>query len=106
MFPADTEVQSEPRNISAEHISAEQADAEQDTLSQIEQRVLRTVELVNTLRQERDAALRDLAEARSAGEQSEATNKALGEEILSLKSERQLVRGRLERLLGHIDQLS
>jgi hypothetical protein len=30
----------------------------------------------------------------------------LSEEIVSLKSERQLVRGRLERLLGHIDQLS
>lgn len=77
-----------------------------DTLAQIEHRVLRAVELVNTLRQERDAALRDLAEARSAGEQSDAANKALSEEILSLKSERQLVRGRLERLLGHIDQLS
>lgn len=96
MFPTDTENQS-GLNI---------ADAEQDTLSQIEQRVLRTVELVNTLRQERDSALRDLAEARSAGEQSDAANKALSEEILSLKSERQLVRGRLERLLGHIDQLN
>jgi uncharacterized coiled-coil DUF342 family protein len=82
------------------------ADAEQDTLSQIEQRVLRTVELVNSLRQERDSLLRELAEARSAGEQTDTANRALSEEIVSLKSERQLVRGRLERLLGHIDQLS
>ncbi len=95
MFPAETEGQS---GLSI-------ADAEQDTLSQIEQRVLRTVELVNTLRQERDAAQRELAELKSSSETADAANKALSEEILSLKSERQLVRGRLERLLGHIDQL-
>jgi len=96
MFPADTEVQP----------TAVAADTESDTLAQIEERILRTVELVNTLRQERDSALRQLADARAAGEQAEASNRTLSEEVLSLKSERQLVRSRLERLLGHIDQLN
>jgi len=96
MFPTDTELQ--PTAVASE--------AEPDTLAQIEERVLRTVELVNTLRQERDSALRQLAEARSSGEIAEASNRSLSEEILSLKAERQLVRSRLERLLGHIDQLS
>ena len=94
MSPADTQV------------ADLHAGAEPDTLSQIEERILRTVELVNTLRQERDTAIRELAEVRSAAESSDTSNKSLSEEILMLKSERQLVRGRLERLLGHIDQLA
>jgi len=102
MFPADTEVQS----ASGEALSAGQALSGEDTLAQIEERILRTVELVNSLRQERDAALRQVADARAANEQTEASNKILSEEILSLKAERQLVRSRLERLLGHIDQLN
>lgn len=79
---------------------------EVDTLSQIEERVRRTVELVSSLRQERDAALGALAEARNASVQAEAANRSLSEEIAGLKGERQQVRGRLERLLGHIDQLN
>ncbi len=80
--------------------------AEPDTLTQIEERILRAVELVNKLRQERDAALRELDTVREDLQQTEASGRTLGEEILSLKADRQKVRGRLERLLGHIDQLS
>jgi len=79
---------------------------EVDPLSQIEERVRRTVELVGTLRHERDAALESLAETRNAKALAEATIRSLSEEVAGLKSERQQVRGRLERLLGHIDQLN
>lgn len=96
MFPADTETQ--PAAVASE--------AQQDTLAQIEARILRAVELVNSLRQERDAAVRELEDARTTNALHEESNKALSEEVLSLKAERQLVRGRLERLLGHIDQLN
>jgi len=106
MFPADTEVQSASGEALSGQALSGQALSGEDTLAQIEERILRTVELVNSLRQERDAALRQVADARAASEQAEASNKILSEEILSLKAERQLVRSRLERLLGHIDQLN
>ena len=48
----------------------------------------------------------ELAQLRAEYEQSEAANRSLSDEIASLKAERQKVRGRLERLLGHIDQLN
>ena len=95
MLPADSDTQVEITPA-----------GEVDTLSQIEERVRRTVELVGTLRQERDAALQSLAEARTANANAEAVNRGLSDEIAGLKSERQQVRGRLERLLGHIDQLN
>jgi len=119
MFPTDPEeVQAEELNqeelsqeVAQDEAPAEQAVAdievsEKDTLTQIEERVLRTVELVNSLRQERDAVAGELAQLRAEYEQSEAANRSLSDEIASLKAERQKVRGRLERLLGHIDQLN
>lgn len=119
MFPTDPEevdqevLQDEAPAVAEEVAEVEVSDevaveeaSDKDTLTQIEERVLRTVELVNSLRQERDAAARDLAQLRAEHEKSEATNRSLSEEILSLKAERQQVRGRLERLLGHIDQLN
>jgi uncharacterized coiled-coil DUF342 family protein len=95
MSPADSDTQVEINSA-----------GEVDTLSQVEERVRRTVELVGTLRQERDAALQALAEARTANANAEAINRGLSDEVATLKSERQQVRGRLERLLGHIDQLN
>lgn len=119
MFPEDPDVAEEVTEEAVqdeqpieEQTSEESGDepvavvAEPDTLTQIEERILRAVELVNTLRQERDAALRELDSLRAELQQTEATGRTLSEEILSLKAERQKVRGRLERLLGHIDQLS
>ena len=78
---------------------------EPDTLTQIEERILRAVELVTKLRQERDAALFDLNTVREELQQTDASGRTLSEEVLSLKADREKVRGRLERLLGHIDQL-
>ncbi len=76
-----------------------------DALSQLEERIQRAVALVARLRQEKDAALKELAETQGAWEESQTANMKLSEELQSLKSERQQVRSRLEKLLGHIDQL-
>ena len=73
-------------------------ETELDTLSFLEERIQRTVALVNRLRLEKEAALKELA---AAGE----TNARLTDEIDSLRSERAQVRSRLEKLLGHIDQV-
>lgn len=76
-----------------------------DTLSFLEERIQKTVALVSRLRLEKEATLKELAAAKGALEDSQMANMALTDEIESLKSEKTDVRGRLEKLLGHIDQL-
>ncbi|MES1257512.1 MAG: cell division protein ZapB [Acidobacteriota bacterium] len=78
---------------------------EVDTLAHLEDRIQKAVELVIRLRQEKEAALKELAETQAAWEEAQTSNQQLTEELETLRSERKQVRGRLERLLGHIDQL-
>lgn len=108
MFPEETPEQStEPQEEQPGVDSTAVAElAEPDTLTQIEERILRAVELVTSLRQERDAAVRETNELREEQRNSEAAGRSMGEEIVSLKAERKQVRSRLERLLGHIDQVN
>jgi FtsZ-binding cell division protein ZapB len=73
-------------------------DPEVDSLGHLEERIQKAVALVIRLRQEKEAALKELAESQNA-------NAQLAGEIEELRSERQQVRGRIEKLLGHIDQL-
>ena len=68
-----------------------QVDQEVDALAGLEDRVLKAVQLVGRLRQEKDAALQE--------------NQRLTEELEAMRSERKQVRGRIEKLLGHIDTL-
>jgi uncharacterized coiled-coil DUF342 family protein len=60
-----------------------------DALAHLEERILRTVELVSTLRTERDAAI---AEAHQ-----------LRQELDDLRSQRKQARVRIEKLLGQMD---
>jgi FtsZ-binding cell division protein ZapB len=76
-----------------------------DTLSRLEERIQKAVALVGRLRQEKDAALKDLASTRGELGQAQEVNAQLTEEIEALRAERQQVRTRIEKLLGHIDQL-
>jgi len=78
---------------------------EVDTLAHLEDRIQKAVLLVAKLRQERDAALKEKDAALKALAESQDTGEKLSAEIESLRAERQQVRGRLERLLDHIDQL-
>ena len=74
-------------------------DQEQDSLSTLEERIQRAVQLVARLRQEKEAALEEAAEAK-------ADSARLAEEVKALQAERKQVRSRIEKLLGQIDQLS
>jgi FtsZ-binding cell division protein ZapB len=74
-------------------------DQENDSLSTLEERIQRAVQLVVRLRQEREAAIQETAEARR-----EAAR--LADEVKTLQAERKQVRSRIEKLLGQIDQLS
>jgi uncharacterized coiled-coil DUF342 family protein len=86
---------------------------EEDSLSSLEERILRTVELVNTLRLERDDALAkqeeamaERDEARKAAGAALAEAQKLRQEIDELRGERKQVRVRIEKLLGQMDLLS
>jgi FtsZ-binding cell division protein ZapB len=83
----------------------EDGEEREDALGLLEERIQRAVALVARLRQEKDAALKELAETQAAWEESQTSNMKLSDELQTLKSERQQVRSRLEKLLGHIDQL-
>jgi FtsZ-binding cell division protein ZapB len=78
---------------------------EVDSLGHLEERIQKAVALVIRLRQEKEAALKELAASQQAFTESQNANAALAGEIEELRSERQQVRSRIEKLLGHIDQL-
>jgi FtsZ-binding cell division protein ZapB len=75
------------------------AELENDSLSSLEDRIQRAVQLVSRLRQEREAAVAEAAEAKRAAA-------LMAEEVKTLQAERKQVRSRIEKLLGQIDQLS
>ena len=72
---------------------------ENDSLSSLEDRIQRAIQLVGRLRQEKEAAVEEAAQAKA-----EAAR--LADEVKTLQSERKQVRGCIEKLLGQIDQLS
>ena len=72
---------------------------ENDSLSSLEDRIQRAVQLVSRLRQEKEAAVAEAVEARRAAA-------LLADEVKTLQAERKQVRSRIEKLLGQIDQLS
>jgi len=71
---------------------------ETDALAGLEERIQKAVALVQRLRQEKDALSKELAE-------SKAETTGLHDELDALRTERKQVRARIEKLLGHIDQL-
>ena len=75
------------------------AEPETYSLSSLEERIQQTAQLIARLRQERESAVEEAAEARA-----EAVR--LAGELKTLQAERKQVRTRIEKLLGQIDQLS
>jgi uncharacterized coiled-coil DUF342 family protein len=79
---------------------------ESDSLSSLEDRVQRAVQLVTRLRQEKDTALAEAAEARAQAADAQADADKLKQQVKTLEAERSEVRSRIERLLEQIDQLN
>ncbi len=86
---------------------------ETDSLAALEERILRAVEMVSTLREEKQALQKELEDALEAKEaarrdadQARADAARLNGEVASLQSERKQVRTRIEKLLGQMDLLS
>jgi FtsZ-binding cell division protein ZapB len=92
-------------DIDASAPELQYATAEDDALASLEDRIHRAVDLVATLRAERDAALADLDSARKNANGVSAENQKLRQEVESLRSERKQVRTRIEKLLGQMELL-
>ena len=71
---------------------------ETDSLTGLEERIQKAVTLVQRLRQEKEALSKEVAD-------SKAESAAMSDELETLRAERKQVRARIEKLLGHIDQL-
>ena len=76
-----------------------------DPLAQLEERIREAVEVIPQLREEKDAALVERDDA--LGQLQEAQNRIgkLTKELETVRQERQQVRARIEKLLGHLDVL-
>ena len=70
-----------------------------DKFSELETRIMRTIELVKTTRQEKDKAEKELLAARSQ-------IKNLERELEQLRRERDLVKNKVESLLENLSELS
>ena|SRR5215471_5980614 len=90
---------------SAEPFSARD-DAQDDSLAALEDRIVRTVALVERLRAERDAALSELHVMRNTAATSVSDTQKLRQELENLRGERKSVRSRIEKLLGQMESLT
>ena len=70
-----------------------------DKFAELETRILRTIELVKTTRQERDRAENELTAAR-------ANISRLEKELEQLRRERDLVKNKVESLLENLSELT
>lgn len=88
-------------------------DADVDSLSTLEERIIKAVELVAQLKKENaalEAKLAAMQGEREAAKKSAADVhqqiEVLTQEVDSLRAERKQVRARIEKLLGQMDLLS
>jgi FtsZ-binding cell division protein ZapB len=89
---------------------------ETDPLDHLEERIQKAVALVNRLRDDKAAATEAAAAEKESTEkvidalrvdleEAQNANTKLESELEAMRAERMQVRSRLEKLLGHIDQL-
>jgi len=76
-----------------------------DDFAALEQRILRAVDLLKAERGARAAAEARVAELQQSLEEQGNEILRVGAEIEALRSEREIVRGRIERLLRQLDEL-
>jgi len=72
----------------------------------LEEKVYRTIELYKAAKQARADAERDIGRLRQQLEEREEENQALRRELVQLRKDREDIRGRVERMLHHMETLS
>ncbi len=78
---------------------------DEDALASLKNVIRRAVDLVSTLRAERDAAVAELDAVKRAAGSALADAQKFRQELESLRGERKQVRTRIEKLLGQMDLL-
>jgi len=76
-----------------------------DTLAALEQRVVRTIEMLNREREQRAEIEKELASVRAQLDVQQAQGVTLQREIEELHRERDTVRTRVERLMSSLDAI-
>lgn len=76
-----------------------------DEFQALEQRVLRTVELIRTEREARSSAEAEVAAMKELLDVASSENSQLTSEINAMKQERQQVKGRVDAMLKQLDEL-
>ena len=71
----------------------------------LEEKIYKAIELLKSAREAKAAAERDANRLREQLEQREEDLELLRAEVISLRKEREEVRGRIEKMLKQIDQL-
>jgi chromosome segregation ATPase len=87
-------------------IQASETPVGADDFAALEQRVLRAIELLKAERAARSEAETKVAELHRSLETQTMELLRAESDLEAFKSERDLVRGRIERLLGQLDELS
>jgi len=72
----------------------------------LEEKVYRTIELYKAAKEARAGLERDLKRLREQLEEREEENAAMRRELVQLRKERQDIRGRVEKMLGQMDDLA
>jgi chromosome segregation ATPase len=72
----------------------------------LEQKVLRTIELLKTAREAKATAERDAARLREQLDEREEEIDTMRAELIAFRKEREEVRTRVEKMLGQIDSLT
>ena len=76
-----------------------------DEFQALEQRVMRTVELVRSEREARASAEAEVAALKELLDVASSENTSLSSEISAMKQERQQVKGRVDAMLKQLDEL-
>jgi len=72
----------------------------------LEEKVYRTIELYKAAKDARTTAERDVKRLREQLEARDEENAAMRRELVQLRKERQDIRGRVEKMLGQMDDLA
>ena len=72
----------------------------------LEEKILRTIELLKSAREAKAVAERDATRLREQVNEREEEFESMRQELVSLRREREDVRSRVEKMLGHIESLT
>jgi chromosome segregation ATPase len=72
----------------------------------LEEKILRTIELLKSAREAKAVAERDAARIREQLNEREEEFEGMRQELVSLRREREDVRARVEKMLGQIESLA